>query len=95
MTININGNNPSQNLVRDELLQAGNKGEAEKGAAKLASGSVSEVEVSQPAVSSGSIKTSSAAESVLARLKEQMSGDGNMAMLAQAGSISRELPSLI
>lgn len=91
MTININGNNPSQNLVRDELLQAGNKGEVKKEVAK----STSEVDVSQSAAPSGNIKTSSAAESVLARLKEQMSGDGNMAILAQAGSISRELPSLI
>lgn len=95
MTININGNNPAQNLVRDELLQAGKKDGAEKEVAKSASDVASKVEVSQSVVPTGNIKTSSAAENILARLKEQISGDGNMAMLAQAGSISRELPSLI
>ncbi len=91
MTINMNINNLAQNLVKDDLIQAGKKGEVEKETTKQASAPASEIKVAAP----GNIKTSSAAESVLARLKEQVSGDGNMAMLAQAGSISRELPSLI
>ncbi len=93
MAIGINTNNPSQNLVREDLLQAGKKDGVEKEAAKSTSSSASEV--GQTVGATGNIKTASAAEGVLARLKEQMSGDGNMAMLAQAGSISRELPSLI
>ncbi len=90
MAININSNNPAQNFIKDDLLQSAKKGEAE---VKTSSAPAKEVE--QPVVATGNIKTSSAAENVLARLKEQMSADSGLAMAAQAGSITRDIPSLI
>ena len=90
MAININSNNPTHNFIKDDLLQSAKKGEVE---VKTSTAPAKEVE--QPVVATGNIKTSSAAENVLARLKEQMSSDSSMALLAQAGNITRDVPSLI
>ncbi len=89
MAININSNNPTQNFIKDSQPQAAKKGEAE---VKTSSAPAKGVE--QPMVATGNIKTSSAAENVLARLKEQMSANSGMALMAQAGTI-RDVPSLI
>ena len=89
MAININSNNPTQNFIKDDLLQSTKKGETR---VKTSSSATKGVE--QPVALAGVIKTSSAAENVLARLKEQMSADGGMALMAQVGSI-RDVPSLI